>query len=431
VKKALLCILAVVTLHTSLLLSQDISGDWQGIVGGPPGGLRTILRITKSNGGWSAQMFDIDQIPDPIPVSSITLDGTDLKYSIDLLHGSYTGKLSVDGSSISGTWNQGQSFPLNFTRATKETAWSTDPSPHTVKLILVEKDVKLEVLDWGGSGRPLILLAGLGDTAHIFDHFAPKLTSSYHVYGITRRGYGASSAPVPANDNYSADQLGDDVLAVIAALNLNRPILAGHSMAGEELSSIGSRHPEKVAGLIYLDALSAYSFYDRPKGNLIIDADDLLKKLGQLVSNTTPREQKATVEELLHSSLPQIERDLKQRYEELGKTPEPANGSVPPATMPEMPAVDKAILMGMQKYTEIKVPVLAIVAFPHDLDPNSKEDPAARVTAEANESAFLKAFEAGVPSAHVVRLAHADHYVFQSNEPDVLREIARFTASLP
>src|SRR5271154_6470736 len=70
-----------------------------------------------------------------------------------------------------------------------------DPSSHTVQFLTVDDNVKLEVLDWGGSGRPLVLLAGLGNTAHVFDDFAPKLTSEYHVYGITRRGFGASSAP--------------------------------------------------------------------------------------------------------------------------------------------------------------------------------------------------------------------------------------------
>jgi pimeloyl-ACP methyl ester carboxylesterase len=63
-------------------------------------------------------------------------------------------------------------------------------------MVSVEKGVSLEVLDWGGTGRPLVLLTGLGDTAHVFDEFAPKLTASYHVYGITRRGRGASSAAV-------------------------------------------------------------------------------------------------------------------------------------------------------------------------------------------------------------------------------------------
>ena len=121
-----------------------------------------------------------------------------------------------------------------------------DPSPHSVQFVTVDKDVKLEVLDWGGSGKPVVLLAGLRNTAHIFDDFAPKLTAQYHVYGVTRRGFGTSSAPVPGNENYSADRLGDDVLAVLDALKLDRPVLVGHSIAGEELSSVATRYPKRV-----------------------------------------------------------------------------------------------------------------------------------------------------------------------------------------
>src|ERR1700734_2857811 len=90
-----------------------------------------------------------------------------------------------------------------------------DPSPHKIQFVTVDTNVKLEVLDWGGPGRPIILLAGEGGTAHVFDEFAPKLTSEDHVYAITRRGYGASSHPATG---YAADRLGDDVLAVMDAL---------------------------------------------------------------------------------------------------------------------------------------------------------------------------------------------------------------------
>ena len=38
-----------------------------------------------------------------------------------------------------------------------------NPSPHKVQFVTVEKDVKLEVLDWGGSGRSIVLLAGSGN----------------------------------------------------------------------------------------------------------------------------------------------------------------------------------------------------------------------------------------------------------------------------
>ena len=74
-----------------------------------------------------------------------------------------------------------------------------DQADHHIQFITVDTNVKLEVLDWGGSGQPVILLTGLGNNAHVYDEFAPKLTASHHVYGITRRGFGASSHPDSGN----------------------------------------------------------------------------------------------------------------------------------------------------------------------------------------------------------------------------------------
>jgi non-heme chloroperoxidase len=194
----------------------------------------------------------VDQGADAITVTSVTVEGSTVKLVVEAVQATYEGELSKDGASIGGTMTQqGMPRQLDFQRATKATAWPLDPSPHSAQFVTADKDVKLEVLDWGGTGRPVVLLTGLGNNAHVFDKFAPKLTAAYHVYGITRRGYGASSAPA---SGYSADRLGDDVLAVLDSLKLNRPVLVGHSIGGEELSSVGSRHPEKVAGLVYLDA---------------------------------------------------------------------------------------------------------------------------------------------------------------------------------
>jgi non-heme chloroperoxidase len=85
------------------------------------------------------------------------------------------------------------------------------------------------------------------------------------VYGITRRGFGASSVP---DTGYDADRMGDDVLAVLGSLKLARPVLGGHSYAGSEMSSIGSRHPDRVAGFVYFDAVFPYSF---DKGTIFVD----------------------------------------------------------------------------------------------------------------------------------------------------------------
>jgi pimeloyl-ACP methyl ester carboxylesterase len=76
-------------------------------------------------------------------------------------------------------------------------------------------------------GRPIVLLAGLGNTAHVYDEFAPKLTGLGHAYAVTRRGYGASSRPA---SGYDVARLGEDILAVIDTLQLEKPVLTGHSI---------------------------------------------------------------------------------------------------------------------------------------------------------------------------------------------------------
>ena len=173
-----------------------------------------------------------------------------------------------------------------------KTSAETDSSPHKVQFVTVEEGVQLEVLDWGGSGRPLIFLAGAGDTAHRFDGFAPQFTAHHHVYGITRRGTGASSKPAPANGNYSADHLGDDVLAVMKALHIDRPVLIGHSIAGEELSSIGSRFPEKVSGLIYLDAATGFAFYDPAHPPIEIEMNDIKRRIDEIEAGGVDEQKK-------------------------------------------------------------------------------------------------------------------------------------------
>jgi pimeloyl-ACP methyl ester carboxylesterase len=339
---------------------------------GPPRQLRVILHIEKGDGSaWKATLASID--PDwgaGIPVDAVTTKGTSFKFAVAAIRGTYDGTLAADGNSIAGTWSQGLPRPLRFARATSETAWK-DPAYHTVQFVTVDRDVKLEVLDWGGpltgSVRTLVLVPGLGNTAHVFDVLAPKLAARYHVFGVTRRGFGASAKPA---SGYGADRLGDDVLAVIEALAIRKPVLAGHSLGGEELSSIGSRYPEKVAGLIYLDAGYAYAFYA------------------------------------------------------------PGVDPFPELTMP-LPPIIKAIMAGRQKYTRIPVPILAIYALPHDPGPAANARTRAEMESwDQKAEAQAKAFERGVPTARIVRIPHANHHVFQSNEADVLREMDAFIAGL-
>lgn len=341
-----------------------------------------------------------------------------------------------------------------------------DPSPHKIQFITVEKDVQLEVLDWGGSGRPIVLLAGLGNTAHIYDDFAQKLTKDYHVFGITRRGFGASSMP---DSGYDADRLGDDVVAVLDNLKLESPVLVGHSMAGEELSSVATRFPDRVSGLIYLDAAYYYAF----------DSDGRVKKMSE---NSEPAEQTSSNgKKEASSSAEKLDQSITEASDQQGIAtptgpPPPSEADlanisalrswekrtlgfvVPESEMRQSMIIDsdgrisglgekpmatehavEAIVAGMKSYKNIPVSCLAIYADHLFEQPWLKEaEPEVQKQMEnfqsidtAENEELIAAFEKGVPKARVVTLHKANHYLFITNEAEVLREMNSFIKSLP
>lgn len=315
------------------------------------------------------------------------------------------------------------------TWAQTQSEWQ-DPSSHDIQFVNVQENVKLEVLDWGGSGRAIIFLPGLGNTAHVFDDFAPKLTGAFHVYGITRRGFGASSAP---ESGYDADRLGDDVLAVIDVLKISKPVLAGHSLGGEELSSVGTRHPEKVSGLIYLDAGYSYAF-DNGKGMTTEAQNEAMKHpppLGPLplaADRASFAAFRDWNERTNGNHLP--ESEVRQLF-----AARPDGGVGLPRARPK---VSQDIFAGFRKYTEIRAPILAIFAIPHSDPPwlaTAKDDVREKTQAFNQQFGALaekqvRAFEEGLPDAHVVRIPNAHHYVFMTNEADVLRELRAFIAQI-
>lgn len=304
-----------------------------------------------------------------------------------------------------------------------------DLSPHATQFVTVDKDVRLEVLDWGGLGRPVILLPGGGDTAHVFDEFAPKLTANYRVYCITRRGFGASSY-APLKDG--ANRLGQDVLAVIRALKLNKPVLVGHSIAGVELSSVATLHPKRIAGVVYLDAAYPYAF-DNGEGPPMKAFQEI-----QPPQFPTPAESDLRSFSALQKWDAQVygfrlpESEFHQTWDSTSdgrvKNPRDFPGSQYLMT----------ILTNTKKYAKISVPALAIFAIPHVPETWMSEstDPGVRKAAEAYFTKVdllaekqAKAFADGVPGAHVIR-QRGTHYIFVSNESDVLREMRAFMGGL-
>jgi non-heme chloroperoxidase len=280
-----------------------------------------------------------------------------------------------------------------------------DPSPHEVRMVTVNSSVRLEVLDWGGSGRPL-LFVGCYLSAHVFDDIAPKLRDQFRVYAVTRRGVGASNHPATG---YEPQRRSDDILEVIDALGLRKPLLVGNACGGHILHTLGGQHPERLGGLVYLDA-----------------AEDPTLKLSDY-------------------DFPPAERVNVAAFR--GK---PAPVTFPPAerrrldAQPIDPTIRKAITedhLVRPEYASIKVPVLAIYRSTtleqalKDFPPSTEQEREAVELAVAARRAVLARWQgdlrAGVPTARIVEVPNANLFMFLSHEADVIREIRAFAATLP
>lgn len=273
-------------------------------------------------------------------------------------------------------------WPDPYVREAKQAAALAASAAWKTQFVDVEPHVALEVLDFGGTGRPVLLLAGLGGNAHSFRAFAPKLTPMYHVFAVTRRGFGNSTWPARG---YATQRLGDDVAAVIDALKLDKPVVIGHSFAGAELSSLAARHPDKVSGLVYLEAGYDYALEDT-------SAEHPKLSLARLALKAA-------------SWLPRV--------------------CQPPALR---------VMTGKERFVAIKPPVLAIFALPHALGEFIR-DPERLKKAEAEDlkitGAQADAFARQVPQAKVIRLPNASHVIYRSNEAEVLTAVQVFVAQLP
>lgn len=324
-----------------------------------------------------------------------------------------------------------------------------DPSPHVVKFVPVDTDVQLEVLDWGGSGPAILLLAGLGATAHQYDDFAPALTARYRVVGVTRRGHRGSSA---APGGYAFVRLAEDVVRVIDAMGVKNPVVIGHSFAGEEMHVLGARHSAKIRGLVYVDAA-----FDRGDNADNAAYAAVAKTLpgstapgpGDLASFTALR---AFLEKNYGAAGP--EGHLRTRYR---ANPDGSVGGFWTPDPPILQEMSREIRAAYNAYNpeRIRVNALAIYAVPKSADDlmrrgssdrlpfpesfiaSAGADPAVR---ERVEKLFIltrervrkheKWFQAFAERGRVVELS-GTHDLIVSNPREVLQQIEAFVKSLP
>ncbi len=110
--------------------------------------------------------------------------------------------------------------------------------------------INLHYRDWGGSGQPVVLLHGLASTCHIWDLVAPMLAEEFAVVAVDQRGHGESDKP---DYGYDFATVGQDLLGVIEALNLDKPVIVGHSWGADVALEFAVAHPALPRGICFVD----------------------------------------------------------------------------------------------------------------------------------------------------------------------------------
>ena len=302
-----------------------------------------------------------------------------------------------------------------------------DPSPHRSGGVIAY-GVPIDYLDWGGNGAALVFIPGFGNTAHIFDDFAPLFVGRFRVIGITRVGFGESKPP---KSGYDLGSRVEQIRAVLDSCGITRAVFIGHSLGGDELTAFAGTYPARTAGLIYLDAATDHVKALAWEDVLARYAVDAPKP--SLADRAGARAYQRLIERQRNVRFPIGEVLATMRFNGLGWVV----GSRTP------PWVIEATLAAVQPpdYSRVHAPALALYSewtTAADFLPWLRADPAANARATAvlrkkilPESLAERArFSREVAGARV-EVFPSHHYNFLSHPDEVERRMRAFLVSLP
>jgi len=174
--------------------------------------------------------------------------------------------------------------------------------------VTVDDGCALHVRHTPGAGGPaFVLVHGLASNARLWDGVAAVLAAAGHPsYAVDLRGHGESDLPETGFDTATAAA---DVAAVITALGLDRPVVAGQSWGGNVVVALAARWPALVraVGLVdggWIDLAAEFGSWDacaaalRPPDLDGLRADDFRRRLRAEHPSWSPEAIEATVANL-------------------------------------------------------------------------------------------------------------------------------------
>lgn len=278
-------------------------------------------------------------------------------------------------------------------------------------------------VDSNTPGTPVILVAGVGNTAAVWGDFFAHLSTAHRVIAVTRRGYGRSQVASPGT---TIADLAGDLIGLLDALSLDRAHFVGHSAAGSELAYLARAAPDRAKSMVFLDAA-----YDRRELRDLLADDPTPAPIPPLTARTSIDHLVDWYRSVSLVWSEGIEEDLRESFTttELGVQP------VTPASVAH-DTVD-ALFSFAVDWSAVTMPALAVYA----IDPPSHlpESVDAATTVEVHRFAReryvpwqreqVALFADSVPHAQIVQWEGADHLLFAERPSETANVVKGFLAA--
>jgi pimeloyl-ACP methyl ester carboxylesterase len=282
--------------------------------------------------------------------------------------------------------------------------------------------VRLQYVDWGGEGEPLVLVPARCHTPFVFGDLAPLLLSRFRVVSLTARGCGSSGH---APDGYGVDLEIRELIGFLDALRIPRATFAGHSAGGGKVVRLARQFPSRVTRIVTFDTI----YTGVP--------DDFGRKFGAAMASLNPAKAPLSLESYrrgfeaweLGTWSSGLERDFREQTETS------VDGTLRYRRQPEgwQRAFFDDVKAGRYYETSITHPALFFAArnldfermkqFPPDVQRELR--PLAEAVTRAR-SEQMAAYQKNGPHVRVVWLDEASHYMFIDRAREVAARMLSF-----
>jgi pimeloyl-ACP methyl ester carboxylesterase len=148
--------------------------------------------------------------------------------------------------------------PLEGTAPPRQLA---DPDSQFVEVeVAGVPDVSIHYKEWGEGQPALLLIHGFRVDLNTWAEVAEPLSAYGRVVAYDRVGFGLTERPLreewpQATSPYADTAQVEAVIAVMDALNIEQAVLVGHSAGGTVATEAALAYPQRVAGLVLVDAV--------------------------------------------------------------------------------------------------------------------------------------------------------------------------------